>query len=100
MADGRALSRTNMVELYGPEAGTRLHQLLNGLFTHVHVQERIVTWEEVINLTTLSKRTIKRKMKDGTFPAQVRLTGSRLGWRLSDVERWMSTRPVRGDEDL
>jgi len=60
------------------------------------VPDRIIRWPEVIRLAGLSKSTIVRKMKAGTFPRAVSLggTGRRpaVGWHLSEVRAWLRTR--------
>lgn len=55
--------------------------------------DRIVDWAEVISRTNLSKRTLQRLMDDNEFPSRVLLSGSRSGWRNSEVERWIRNRP-------
>jgi Prophage CP4-57 regulatory protein (AlpA) len=35
-----------------------------------------------------------RLMRAGLFPAAVQLSGNRIAWRLSDLERWKASRPV------
>ena len=52
---------------------------------------------EVVQVTGLSKTTIWRRVKNGDFPAPVRL-GSlatrSVGWRESEVKGWLGSRPV------
>jgi Prophage CP4-57 regulatory protein (AlpA) len=37
---------------------------------------------------------INRKIGRGEFPAAVWLGGNRKVWRLSDIEKWLASRPV------
>lgn len=52
--------------------------------------EKILRMRSVLERTGLSRSTIYRKMKDGTFPSQVRLSEHCAGWRESEINRWMA----------
>ena len=41
---------------------------------------------EVVNL---SRSTIYRKVKDGSFPNTVQLSPNRVGFRTSDLKKWV-----------
>ncbi|WP_420715579.1 helix-turn-helix transcriptional regulator [Cupriavidus sp. D39] len=56
-------------------------------------QERIVRSAEVSTRTGLSRRTLFRLVKANEFPAPYRLTDSLLGWRETDVNHWIDSRP-------
>jgi prophage regulatory protein len=56
--------------------------------------EKILRMRTVLERTGLSRSTIYRKMKDGTFPAQVHISEHCRGWRESEINRWV-TNPVR-----
>ncbi|MNV47570.1 Prophage CP4-57 regulatory protein (AlpA) [compost metagenome] len=45
----------------------------------------------------LSKWTVYNLMKTGDFPRPVQLTSKAVGWRTSDVEKWVNDRQVSGD---
>jgi prophage regulatory protein len=47
----------------------------------------------------LSKASIYRMVAAGTFPAPVKLSPGRVGWRDSDLERWDQTRPLAGKRE-
>ena len=53
-------------------------------------QWRIVRLRQVIHLTALARATIYRKVSDGSFPPSVRLGTRSVGWRLSDIDAWLS----------
>jgi len=44
---------------------------------------------------THSRSFINRMVRAGRFPPQVELSSMAIGWRLSDVRRWLADRPVR-----
>jgi prophage regulatory protein len=43
----------------------------------------------VLERTGLSRSTLYRKVERGTFPGQVRISERCIGWRESDLERWL-----------
>lgn len=38
--------------------------------------------------------TLRKMVKAGTFPAPVQLSPYRVGWRESDIDGWLASRPV------
>lgn len=56
--------------------------------------ERIVRIKTVLARTGLSRSTIYRKIAEGTFPAQVRISVNGAGWKESDIDRWIAD-PLR-----
>lgn len=51
--------------------------------------ERIIRLKTVLARTGLSRSTLYRKVADGTFPAQLRISFHGAGWRESDIDRWV-----------
>jgi prophage regulatory protein len=51
--------------------------------------DRILRIQAVLERTGLSRSTLCRKIQDGTFPRQVRLSIRCAGWRESAVREWM-----------
>ena len=64
--------------------------------------DRIIRSRTVLARTGLSRSTMYRKIAEGTFPAQIRISVNGAGWRESDIDRWIenpvSWRPRRDDE--
>jgi len=52
--------------------------------------ERILRMRTVLDRTGLSRSTLYRKMRDGTFPIQVRISEHCCGWRESAINRWIA----------
>jgi len=52
--------------------------------------EKILRIRTVLTRTGLSRSTIYRKMKDGTFPNKVRISEHCSGWRESEINHWMA----------
>jgi prophage regulatory protein len=51
--------------------------------------EKILRIRTVLTRTGLSRSTIYRKMKDGTFPSQIRISEHCSGWRESEINSWI-----------
>ena len=52
--------------------------------------DRIVRLKTVLARTGLSRSTIYRKIAEGTFPAQLKISTNGAGWRESDINRWVA----------
>jgi prophage regulatory protein len=70
--------------------------------------DRIIRLKTVLTRTGLSRSTLYRKIAEGTFPAQIKISTNGAGWRESDINRWIADpaawRPVgwrpRGEFDF
>jgi len=61
---------------------------------------QIMRLHEVMNTVGLSRPSIYRLMKEGTFPAQVKLSTASVGWLRSEVEAWIAKRVSARDAML
>lgn len=52
--------------------------------------DRIIRLNTVLVRTGLSRSTIYRKIAEGTFPPQLRISIHGAGWRESDINRWVA----------
>lgn len=52
-------------------------------------RDRINRLNTVLDRTGLSRSTIYRKIAEGTFPAQLRISVHGAGWRQSEIKRWV-----------
>jgi prophage regulatory protein len=52
--------------------------------------DRIIRLKTVISRTGLSRSTLYRKIAEGTFPAQLRISTNGTGWHESDINRWIA----------
>ncbi len=43
-----------------------------------------------LDRTGLSKSTLYRKMRAGTFPPKIPINANGTGWRESDIDRWVA----------
>lgn len=51
--------------------------------------DRILRLNTVLDRTGLSRSTLYRKVDQGTFPPQIRITARCVGWRESAVKDWL-----------
>lgn len=54
----------------------------------------ILTFDEVIKMTTLSRTTIYRLLKNGEIPPRIKIGKARVGWRKSAIESWLDSREL------
>ncbi|RWB75864.1 MAG: AlpA family phage regulatory protein [Mesorhizobium sp.] len=52
--------------------------------------DRIIRLRTLLDRTGLSRSTLYRKIAEGTFPAQIKISINGAGWRESDVNRWIA----------
>ena len=51
--------------------------------------DRIIRIRTVLARTGLSRSTLYRKMNEGTFPSQVRISVHGTGWHECTINRWI-----------
>jgi predicted DNA-binding transcriptional regulator AlpA len=54
--------------------------------------DRIIRAKEVVEMTGLSRTTIWRMERYKSFPARVSLGKNSIGWKMSDIQKWLDTR--------
>ncbi len=52
--------------------------------------DRIIRLKTVLARTGLSRSTLYRKIGEGTFPAQIRISIHGAGWHESAINRWIA----------
>jgi len=55
----------------------------------------ILRRKAVLNKVSISKTTLDRWVTQGTFPAPLQLGGYAVGWRWSDIQKWIKDRPQK-----
>ncbi|MBU2969839.1 AlpA family phage regulatory protein [Pseudoalteromonas sp. C2R02] len=83
----------NQTEFFG-------YQLIDYVLTNIKekssptgqpsTSERILCSKEVQELTGLSRTTIWRLERSGKFPARIPLCSTRIGWRYTEIQTWLS----------
>lgn len=66
---------------------------LQELADKMNMSERLVDMNHVIELTTLSRRTLLNLEARGEFPVRVQVTEGRKAWYLSEVIEWINNIP-------
>lgn len=56
--------------------------------------DRIIRRKELETMIGLGRSSIYAMISNGQFPAPLRLSKRAVGWRLSQVQRWLSERPL------
>ena len=51
--------------------------------------DRILRLKAVLDRSGLSRSTVYRKIDEGTFPPQLRLSLNGVGWRESELNQWI-----------
>jgi prophage regulatory protein len=54
---------------------------------------KILRTPDVLDVTGLSRATIWRKERAGTFPKRVRLGANAIGWRSDEIDKWLTSLP-------
>lgn len=52
--------------------------------------DRFLRLDEVLHITGLGRNTIYRRIREGSFPKQIRIGPNSVAWRQSDITKWMS----------
>lgn len=52
--------------------------------------EKIIRLQTVLSRTGLSRTTLYRKISEGTFPRQVKISVHGAGWHESAINRWIA----------
>ncbi len=53
---------------------------------------RILGWNELLQLLPYSRTQLWRLIRAGQFPAPMQLGGRKVGWRESTIEAWIESR--------
>ena len=55
----------------------------------LYIPEALLIMAVVKELTGMSEPTIRRRVKDGTFPAPVRLSARCIRWKAETLQNWL-----------
>ncbi len=59
------------------------------------MENQMLRAPEVMARTGLSRVTIWRRVRAGTFPAPIQLGENSIGWPASEITAWLDSRPRR-----
>lgn len=67
---------------------------------HADTQDRILRIQAVLARTGLSRSTLYRKIDQGTFPRQIKISERCAGWRSSAIDAWLTNPMLYSVENL
>jgi len=56
------------------------------------MEDRFIPRKEVLRISNLTTATLYREINRGTFPKQLMISRGRIGWRESEIIKWLETR--------
>ncbi|MEN9846097.1 MAG: hypothetical protein RIS36_1244 [Pseudomonadota bacterium] len=56
------------------------------------MEDRFIPRKEVLRISNLTTATLYREIHRGNFPKQLAISQGRIGWRESEVLKWIETR--------
>jgi prophage regulatory protein len=61
--------------------------------------DRFMRLDEVLHVTGLGRNTVYRRIREGTFPKQLRIGPNSIAWRQSEIVEWMDSFTPNKDPD-
>lgn len=62
--------------------------------------DRFLRIKEVLILTGIGRNTVYRRIREGTFPKQVKIGPNSVAWRQSDITQWMTSFDPSEDQSV
>ncbi|CRM05421.1 MULTISPECIES: helix-turn-helix transcriptional regulator [Pseudomonas] len=62
--------------------------------------DRFLRLDEVLHTTGLGRNTVYRRIREGTFPKQVRIGPNSVAWRQSAIAEWMTSITPSNDQSV
>jgi prophage regulatory protein len=56
------------------------------------MEDRFIPRKEVLRISNLTTATLYREINRGAFPKQLAISRGRIGWRESEILKWLETR--------
>lgn len=57
-----------------------------------HGEDRLLLWPQLKQMVPSSRTTIWRGVRDGWFPAPIKISPGRIAWLESEILEWISRR--------
>jgi prophage regulatory protein len=70
------------------------HQLSTNGTETMPEPDRIIRLKTVLHRSGLSRSTVYRKMDEGTFPLRLKVGINGIGWKESELNRWIADPPA------
>ena len=65
-----------------------------------HEVDKLLRVREVVSIVGISRATLYEMVRHQEFPAPVRIRARAVGWRQSEVQRWLASRPTATQSNL
>ena len=62
--------------------------------------DRFLRLDEVLHVTGIGRNTVYRRIREGTFPKQVKIGPKSVAWRQSDINQWMASLNPSDDQSV
>ena len=59
--------------------------------------ETLLTVKQVSAWISLSRSTIDRKRREGTFPLPIQLSNGRIAWEKAEIDEWLAKKKARAE---
>ena len=56
----------------------------------MQVETAIYRRDDVLKRVNFSRETLRRKVRDGSFPRPFRLGAQASGWKVEEIEEWLA----------
>ncbi|MDO1495812.1 AlpA family transcriptional regulator [Pseudomonas putida] len=67
---------------------------------HAEKIYRFLRLDEVLHVTGIGRNTVYRRIREGTFPKQVKIGPNSVAWRQSDITQWMTSFEPSDDQSV
>lgn len=57
-------------------------------------KKNIIRIDQVVQKISMSKPSIYRMIKAGTFPRQIKISARAIGWIESDIDKWIESKHI------
>lgn len=64
------------------------------------VIDRLLRLPDVIRITGMGRNTVYTRIKEGTFPKQVKIGPKSVAWRQSEINQWMASLNPSSDQSV
>ncbi|BBT40938.1 helix-turn-helix transcriptional regulator [Pseudomonas putida] len=62
--------------------------------------DRLLRLPDVLRITGMGRNTVYTRIKEGTFPKQVKIGPKSVAWRQSDINQWMASLTPSDDQSV
>ncbi|MEA3233850.1 AlpA family transcriptional regulator [Pseudomonas mosselii] len=67
---------------------------------HTEGIDRLLRLPDVIRITGMGRNTVYTRIKEGTFPKQVKIGPKSVAWRQSEINQWMASLNPSSDQSV